>query len=454
VGCRFKRHIVSELLGFDVVGGARTVVAGVALENDGGCAEEVGELAVNGAGDPGAFATEETSGALADEDGFGDGPGLGEVAGEEDDFGRERGGDHAEATTDGGGLELDGGAGGCVAVGGAEAEFVEVDGVGLGGALGVVAKGCGGGAEDLPTAVATAAALGAGGVVADVAELAGEAEVAGDEVAVGEEGGTDAFGDGEEDGVTNAVEVTEPELGEEAGVGVVFELDAELELGLDGTDDVEVEPVEVGGEHEVAGGGVYAAGEAEADAFEGAVGVLVAEVEESGGEVAHASGGAGGDGDGGVREDAAVDVDGGDDGSAKVDVGDEHGEFVIEGDLGGTATAGGFDGFAFADPAFFKELLDDRGDGAVLEAGAAGEVDASYGLEFANELEDDVAIDFAGELGGGDLHVGEVANDAMGGCFGGGFGRDFSCQCVPSRSRSIANRLQTAKFGAPNLTSL
>ena len=299
----------------------------------------------------------------------------------------------------------------------------------MGGVLSVVAEGCGGGAEDLPAAVAAAAALGAGGVVADVAELAGEAEMAGDEMAIGEEGGADAFGDGEEDGVADAVEVAEPELGEEAGVGVVFELDAEFEFGLDGLDDVEVEPVEVGREHEVAGGGVDAAGETEADAFEGAVGVLFAELEEGGGEIADAGGGAGGDGDGGAGEDATVDVDGGDDGAAEVNVCDEHGELVVEGDLGGAAAAGGLDGFAFADPAFFEKLLDDGGDGAVLEAGVAGEIDACDGLELADELEDDVAVDLTGELGGGDLHVGEVANDAMGSCFGGGCRR--GCNFVP-----------------------
>ena len=99
------------------------------------------------------------------------------------------------------------------------------------------------------------------------------------------------------------------------------------------------------------------------------------------------------------RKKRAVQVDNPDCGAAGADVGDQHGEPVIQGDLRGTASARSFDGLALADPAFFDELLDDRGDGGVLQAGVADEIDAGNGLMSADELENDVAVDPAARMG-------------------------------------------------------
>ena len=139
--------------------------------------------------------------------------------------------------------------------------------------FGVVAQGGGGGSEDLPAAALAAAADGAGGVDGAVAELAGEAAAAGDDLSVGEDGAADAFGDGDENGVADAVETAGPEFGEETGVGGVGELDLELHLLLDCSLDVVVAPLEIGGEDKALGFGVDAAGHADADAFKGAIAV-------------------------------------------------------------------------------------------------------------------------------------------------------------------------------------
>src|ERR1700746_3306514 len=120
-------------------------------------------------------------------------------------------------------LAGDGGDGGGVAFFGEAEEVVNVSDAGLvcifGCEFGVVAQGGSGGGEDLPAAALAAAADGACGVDGAVAELAGEAAAAGDDLSVGEDRGADAFGDGDEDGVADAVETAGPEFGEEAGVG-------------------------------------------------------------------------------------------------------------------------------------------------------------------------------------------------------------------------------------------
>src|ERR1700722_12179860 len=107
-------------------------------------------------------------------------------------------------------LSGDGGDGGGVAFFGEAEEIVNVDGAVrgcvFGSEFGVVAQGGGGRGEDLPAAALAAAADRPGGVDGAVAEFAGEAAAAGDDLSVGEDGGADAFGGGGEEGVGGAVE--------------------------------------------------------------------------------------------------------------------------------------------------------------------------------------------------------------------------------------------------------
>ncbi len=272
----------------------------------------------------------------------------------------------------------------------------------------VVAQGGGGGGEDLPAAALAAAADGAGGVDGAVAEFAGEAAAAGDDLAVGEDGGADAFGDGDKDGVADAVETAGPELGEEAGVGGVGELNLEPHLLFDGALDVVVAPLEIGGEEETLGFGVDAAGHADADAFEGAVAVCGSHGLHAVDDLGDGTRGFGDERDGLAGEEASVEIDEGDDGLVGADVGDQDDHGVIEREeRGGAATWAAGHG-AFGDPLFFDQLLDDGGDGAGLQAGGAGEVGARYGLLRTDDFEDDVAVDVARVFAGCEFDVGEV----------------------------------------------
>src|SRR5258708_4532981 len=253
------------------------VIAGVPLQDDGGCATETGELAVFGDAEIGRSACEHGAGHLFLDDGAEARPGGGEVAGDENDFRRERCGDETQAAAEVSCLLGDGSDCGGIAFFGEAEQVVNVGDAGcvcvLGCELGVVAQGGGGGGEDLPAAALAAATDGAGGVDGAVAEFAGEAAAAGDDLSVGEDGAADAFGDGDEDGVADAVETAGPELGEEAGVGGVGELNLEPHLLFDGALDVVVAPLEIGGEEETLGFGVDAARHADADAFKGAIAV-------------------------------------------------------------------------------------------------------------------------------------------------------------------------------------
>ena len=98
--------------------------------------------------------------------------------------------------------------------------------------FGVVAQGGGGGGEDLPAAALAAAADRAGGVDGAVAELACQAAAAGDDLSVGENRPADAFRDGDEDGVADAVETAGPEFGEQAGIGGIGQLHLKLHLSV------------------------------------------------------------------------------------------------------------------------------------------------------------------------------------------------------------------------------
>src|SRR5258707_36262 len=76
------------------------VVAGVPLEDDGGCATETGELAVFGDAEIGSGACEHGGGHFFLDDGAEAGPGGGEVAGDENDLRCERGGDETQAAAE------------------------------------------------------------------------------------------------------------------------------------------------------------------------------------------------------------------------------------------------------------------------------------------------------------------------------------------------------------------
>ena len=76
-------------------------------------------------------------------------------------------------------------------------------------------------------------------------KLAGEARAARKELSVGENGRAYAFGDGDQDGIANALHAAEPELGQHAGVGVVVHLHLQLQRFLQSGTNVEVFPVQV-----------------------------------------------------------------------------------------------------------------------------------------------------------------------------------------------------------------
>src|ERR1700679_2468009 len=226
----------------------RSMVAGVSLKDDGGSSTETGEFAILGDAELGRSPGEHGGRHLFLNDGAEARPRGGQVAGDKDDFGRERRGDEAQAAAEVGCLLADGGDGIRIALFGEAEQVVDsVDAV-LWVEFGVIAQGGGGGGEDLPAAALAAAANGAGRVDGAMAELAGEAAAAGDDLAVGENGSADAFGDGDEDGVADAVEAAGPEFSEQAGVGGVGEFDLELHLLFDGALDVVFGPLGVGGE--------------------------------------------------------------------------------------------------------------------------------------------------------------------------------------------------------------
>src|SRR5260370_9138648 len=181
-----------------------------------------------------------------------------------------------------------------------------------------------------------------------------------------------------------------------------------MHLLFDGGLDVVDGRLEIGGEEEAVGFGVDAAGHADADAFEGAVGVGGADGLHALEDLGDGAGGLGDERGGFAGEEAAVEIDEGDDGLVGADVGDENDHGVVEREEGGGAAAGAAGCGAFGDPLFFDQLLDDGGDGAGLQAGGAGEVGAGYGLLGTDDFEDDVAIDVARVFAGGEFDVGEV----------------------------------------------
>ena len=108
------------------------------------------------------------------------------------------------------------------------------------------------------------------GVDDGVADLAGEAAGAAVEPAIEHDAGRDAGADGEvgEVAAVEAVGGAAPVQAERGGSGVVLDDDGPSELRLEGAAEVEVGPAEVHGEGHVAGHGIHAAGDADADRVE------------------------------------------------------------------------------------------------------------------------------------------------------------------------------------------
>src|SRR6202011_1741382 len=167
-------------------------------------------------------------------------------------------------------------------------------------------------------------------------------------------------------------------------------------------------PLEIGSEEETLGFGIDAAGHADADAFEGAVAVGGAHGFHAVDDLGDGTRGLGDEGHGFAGEEAAVEVDEGDDGLVRTDVGDENDHGVVERKKSGGAATWAARHGAFGDPFFFDQLLDNGGDGAGLQAGGAGEVGAGYGLLRTDDLKDDVAVDVACVLAGREFDVCEV----------------------------------------------
>src|SRR6202034_4653069 len=113
----------------------------------------------------------------------------------------------------------------------------------------------------------------------------------------------------------------------------------------------------------------------------------------------------GGERNDGASEQAAIEIDDGDDGLAGMNVDRDGNEILIEADEGGAAAARRRGDGALADPVLANELLDYLRDGTALQAGAAREIGARDGLAGADEFEDDVAIDVSRGFAGGELNI-------------------------------------------------
>ena len=161
---------------------------------------------------------------------------------------------------------------------------------------------------------------------------------------------------------------------------------------------------------------VGAAGEADADTGEGALRVGVHEARDGREESLEGVLWVLREFDDLLEGDASVEVGDGQRGLRGVDVECEDGARGVEAEIGGSASAGELAGAAFDDPAVGDELLDDDGDGGARQAAEAREVGAGDVFVAANEIEEEVAVDFSRRAIGG----GEALAD-----FGGGGGASF-----------------------------
>src|SRR2546426_10880301 len=119
--------------------------------------------------------------------------------------------------------------------------------------------------EHPPASTSAARADRAGGIDLDMAKLSGHPVAAADEMAVGEDAGSDALGNGHHDEIANSLVLSEPDFRQDAGVGGVLQSDLEVCGALDGSLEVASRPLEVGREDEALRFDIKAAGEADAD---------------------------------------------------------------------------------------------------------------------------------------------------------------------------------------------
>ncbi len=92
---------------------------------------------------------------------------------------------------------------------------------------------------------------------------------------------------------------------------------------------------------------------------------------------------------------------------ANVDA-DDAGALVIEVEEARLAATGRLRNGALLEPVFGDQLIGDGGNGAPLEAGAAGQIGARNGLMLAHQVEHDAAVDVAGGLASSDAKVAQV----------------------------------------------
>ena len=282
----------------------------------------------------------------------------------------------------------------------------------LGIELGVVAERGLAGGEGLPATALSAAAERAVGVDGNVSELAGETAAAGENLAVGEDRRADAFGDSDQHGVAHAVHAAEPEFAEQACVGGVLELDLQIQPFGERLLHVEVGPVQVRRKDDALCVRIDSAGNADADALNALVRVLLAHRIERFGHLDGGALGVGGKRNGLTRKEASVEVDDREDRLTRPQVGDERHEFRVEREHRRAATAWALGSGAFGDPAFLEQLLDDCGDRARLQAGEPGQLGAADRLIRADQLEHDVAVDVTRHLARGEFYVSQVDSSA------------------------------------------
>src|SRR5580704_5634224 len=182
------------------------VVAGVTLKDYGGGSAKTSQFGVRGSEQTWRLASQHARAELGLDNWSEARPGGCDVSGDEDDLGRKCGGDEAEPLAEMERLAVEGLEGCGIAILGVAEQFLRGDGAMFSGDFAVEADGGAGRGVHLPTAALAAAALGTAGVHGDMAELAGEATTAYDELSIGEHGGADAFADGDQDCAAGAVE--------------------------------------------------------------------------------------------------------------------------------------------------------------------------------------------------------------------------------------------------------
>ena len=244
-----------------------------------------------------------------------------------------------------------------------------------------------------------------------MAEFAGHAFTSADQAPIEQNTRADSVGNRNGEHVGSVDEFAEPALSEQAGVGRVLHHDGGLERLLEFTFEIDLGPGSVGSKHQFVGGLVDTAGHAHAHAFDEAA--PKGGFQRRGGFGDGCDGGpsaapgraSGGKLDGFAAQDFAVDVDDAEVGPGGAEIDGEGDMLVIEGDKGGPAPARKMAEYSRRHPGFFDELAKDERNSAGLEASQAGQVGAAYRLAHVNGLQDDVPIDRARCLAGGDSAI-------------------------------------------------